>query len=357
MRSAGSIRAFSMPNKDGLVMRMSRWCLFALLILSGLEASAGSATGGREVPLIYFVTWRGCEEACRGFKDYFARERISVEILERDAAQDKTKLAGFVQEAKLLQPDLVLTWGTSVSLGMLGPFDSANPTQHISEIPAVFMIVSQPVDSKLVPNFDSSGRNITGTRYLVPEETQLNVAREYRAFRRLGVIYNPLEKNSVINVERLRDLAEAQDFVLLAHPLPLGRNGEPDAESIPGLVADLARAEVDWIYQGSDSYLVKKSDVLTGAAADHQVPVISAGEMPVRTSGALLGVVNRYYIVGQYAARQALRILRNDAAPEDIPIESPSRFSVIINMTAAQKLRLFPPMKMLKYSEVVVTRK
>jgi hypothetical protein len=42
------------------------------------------------------------------------------QITVRDAARDKSKLAGFLAEAKKLKPDLVVTWGTSVSKRIIG---------------------------------------------------------------------------------------------------------------------------------------------------------------------------------------------------------------------------------------------
>lgn len=302
---------------------------------------------------IYLVLWRGWEDAAQGFKDYLTQERVPFELIVRDADRDKAKLAGFVEEAKRLSVDLVVTWGTSVSLEMLGTHDAVDPAQHITKIPAVFMIVSQPIGSGLITGYESSGRNITGTRYLVPEDAQLRAARSYLQFDRLGIVYNPAEQNSLINVENLRKLSKENHFELIERKIPKNDDGEPDPEAIPEMVASLAKFKPILLYQGPDSFLNVNRDALTGAALAHGIPVLAAGENPVRRSNALLGVINRYYSVGQLTAVKAKEILVDKTEPAEIPIESPKRFSYVINMRVAKALELYPTMSILKFAEII----
>jgi putative tryptophan/tyrosine transport system substrate-binding protein len=326
--------------------------LCAMVVVSGLFIS--SATAGKTSSYqVYLVLWRGWEDAAQGFSDYFNTHQIPVNLVVRDADRDKSRLPGFVQEIKQARPDLVVTWGTSTALGILGPHDTDTPENYITDIPCVFMIVSQPVGVGLVPDFTSSGRNITGTRYLVPERTQINAARSYLPFDRIGVIFNPAEQNSIINVKALRTLAAEGLFELIEQPLPLDDAGDPVTGAIEGLVAELARFAPLLLYQGPDSFLNVHRDRLTGSALAHKIPVLAAGENPVRRSNALLGIINRYYSVGQLTAFKARQILVEKKSPETIPITSPKRFSYMINMRVAKQLKLYPPMNILKFAEVV----
>ncbi len=326
--------------------------LLCLTVLPGVSASDTTAVDTPSYQ-VYLVLWRGWEDAAQGFSDYFQTHQIPVNLVVRDADRDKSRLPGFVQEIKQTRPHLVVTWGTSTALGILGPYDTDTPENYITDIPCVFMIVSQPVGAGLVPDFLSSGRNITGTRYLVPERTQINAARSYLTFDRIGVIFNPAEQNSIINVEALRTLAEEGLFELMERPLPLDDAGEPLIGAIEGLVADLARFSPLLLYQGPDSFLNVHRDQLTGSALAHGIPVLAAGENPVRRSNALLGVINRYYSVGQLTAFKARQILIEGLSPETIPITSPKRFSYMINIRVAKQLKLYPPMNILKFAEIV----
>jgi putative ABC transport system substrate-binding protein len=302
---------------------------------------------------VYLVTWRGCEFACKGFIAYFKTQRIDADIIHRDAGRDKTKMPGFVAEAKNMKVDLVVTWGTTTALSILGTYQSADPAKHITEIPAMFMIVSQPVGVRLVKDFGATGRNITGTIYLVPEETQLKLARSYRPFKKMAVIYNPAEKNSVLSVQNLKAIADKEGWALLDRPVPTGTDGKPATTALPALVAELAAEKPEWFYQGPDSFLNVNRDLFTSEAVKNGIPVFAAGENPVRTSNALLGVVNRYYNVGQFTGARAEQVLLRGIKPGDMPIDSPSRFSVIINMKTAKNLQLYPPLNLLKFSDVI----
>ena len=196
------------------VMRRLRLTWIVIAILTCWSVVPGARSGQQDRPFsIYMAVWRGCEEACKGFQDYFREEGIDADFIVRDANRDKTKLPQFVREARELKVDLVVTWGTSVTVGMIGKISDSNPERHLIDIPVVFMIVADPVGAGIIENYESSGRtNITGTRNRVPEEVQMRAIRAYRYFKRLGIIYNTNELNSVLNVRKIRNLAKKCDL-------------------------------------------------------------------------------------------------------------------------------------------------
>jgi putative ABC transport system substrate-binding protein len=303
---------------------------------------------------IYMAVWRGCEDACKGFQDFFREEAIDVNFIIRDANRDKTRLPGFVREAKDLGADLVITWGTSVTVGMVGTLADSDPSEHITKIPVVFMIVADPVGAGIIENDKSSGRaNITGTYNRVPEEVQMHAIRRYRYFKRLGIIFNPKELNSVLNLEKIRKLARKMRFDLFERSIELDEDGQPIIESVPQKIKELKDRRVPFIYVGSSSFLMRHRDYLTNSAIEQRVPIVSAYEAMARKSNALLAVASRYYSVGKLAGFQAKNILIKKIAPIDLPILSLSRYSYVINMETARKLKLYPPIKVLRYADVV----
>jgi putative ABC transport system substrate-binding protein len=303
---------------------------------------------------IYMVVWRGCEDACKGFQDYFREEGIEVNFMVRDANRDKTKLPAFIREAKELDVDLVLTWGTSVTVGMIGTLADSDPAKYITDIPVVFMIVADPLGAGIIANYESSGRlNITGTLNRVPEEVQIKAIRAYRNFKRLGIIYNTNELNSVLNVKKIRELAKNMRFELFEESLDLDEKGKPIIESVPQKIKELRNRNVTFIYVGSSSFLMRNRDYLTTSAIEQGVPIVAAYEAMARKSNALLAVASRYYSVGKLAGFQAKNILVDEIPPIDLPILNLSRYSYVINMETARKLRLYPPIGVLRYAEVV----
>lgn len=323
-------------------------------LLAGAGGLAAAEGGGRAAvkPFrIYMVLWRGWEAAAQGFKDYFANQGIPVELIIRDANLDKGKLPGFVAEAKELKPDLIFTFGTTVSEEMLGRYDSIDPDKHITDIPAVFLAVSQPVGG-VVPSLESSGRNITGTLYLVSVETHVNLIQSYHPIKRLGMIYNPLERNSQVWAAQLMAAGKAAGIEVIT--LPVGvENGQPLPSTIPEKVAELKAQRVEFLYIPPDTFLVIHRDALTQAALDLKIPTFAAAENPVITSKAMFGGVYRYYTVGQLTAYKAEQILVRKIAPKDIPIDAPKRLSVLINMPVVRQLGFYPPMNLLGLAEVI----
>jgi putative ABC transport system substrate-binding protein len=329
---------------------------FILILLAAYWAMPPSAYSKRLDPPfnIYMVVWRGCEDACKGFQDYFREEGIEVHFIIRDANRDKSTLPAFIREARELDVDLVLTWGTSVTVGMIGTLADSDPGRYITDIPVVFMIVADPVGAGIVANYESSGRsNITGTRNRVPEEVQMNAIRAYRSFKRLGIIFNTNELNSVLNVKKIRELAKNMRFELFEQSIDLDENGKPIVESIPQKIKEFKNRNVTFIYVGSSSFLMRNRDFLTNSAIEQGLPIVAAYEEMARKSNALLAVASRYYSVGKLAGFQAKNILVDKIAPIDLPILSLSRYSYVINMETARKLRLYPPINVLRYAEVV----
>ncbi len=325
--------------------------LLLLLSLTGLLPLPARAEA--PTPRIAMLLFRGCEEACRGFQGYFRQRGIAAEFILRDAAQDKRRIPGLVDEIRRLKPDLVVTWGSSVTLATVGPWNGADPRRHITELPVIFMIVSDPVALGVIEAPDKPRRNVTGTLYLLPMETQIKAARSYLDFKRVGYILNETEPNSITARDDLRRLATAQGFTLVERSLPVSQAGAPDARAIPGILDAFRQERVDLIYQGPDTFLNSRREQLTDGALALGIPVFAAAENPVQTARALLGVVNKYEDVGRFTAAQALRILRDKTPPDRIPAELPRNFSYLINLPVALQLGRYPPLKLLDVAEIV----
>src|SRR6478609_4218138 len=136
--------------------------LLALGLVSALLAADGNAQSSQRAYRIYAITFRGMTDVEKGFQDYFVSHRIPVQITWRDLNRDASRMAGFLDEIKRTRPDLIYTWGTSVTLGVVGTYDGYDPAVNITDIPVVFTLVAAPVLVKIVPDLKSPRRNVTG---------------------------------------------------------------------------------------------------------------------------------------------------------------------------------------------------
>ena len=321
------------------------------IALSALVSAQGP--GEPESFHVFLVTWRGETEVEHGFRAHLRERGIRVRYTLRDIARDRSRIPGIIEEIRRVEPDLVHTFGTSATLGILGAREGAEPGAHVEGIPGVFSIVAYPLQARIVESFESTGRPVTGTAFLAPVATQLEAILAYRDFERLGVIYNPLERNSVINVEELREAAAVRGIELLEASVPLDDGGRPDAGRLPELVDGLASRGVEFMYMGPDSFVTVNSVVISTAAASHGIPTFAGTEATFGRSQAMLGLVSRYYLIGKLAGAQAERILVEGERPEDIPVASLARFSLLIRMPMALKLGIYPPLGLLRIAQVL----
>ena len=302
---------------------------------------------------IYAITFRGATDVERGFAEYFSSRRIPVQIINRDLNRDMTLLPGFLDEIRATRPDLIYTWGTSVTLGVVGPYDAVNRRVHITDIPVVFTLVAAPVLAKIVPPGDAVRRNVTGVVHVAPVEAQIKAMAAYRPFQTLGGGGAPTEQNSVVVLDEIRKLGRANGFDTVSRTFRLDENRKVLAEGAADMVRELKEAKAQWLYLPPDSFLgTLAQDVIIPAAMEAGLPTFASTEQLMQ-AGALSGLVSRYYNVGQFTAHKAEQILLGGRAAAAIPIETLKRFSYQIRISAAEKLKLPPPLPMFSYAEIL----
>jgi len=331
--------------------------LMVLMFGSFLATTAsGSAAGGPDGRgfRIMMILWRGETPVERGFRAQLEARGVAADFLVRDLGRDLGRLPAVLTEARRTRPDLVYTWGTGVTLGTVGRWDAADRASHLADLPVVFAMVSAPRQTGIEPPPEVPPRpNLTGVSHIAPLPAQIKAIRAYLPLDRLGIVYNPDEPNSVANVEDLRALALDMDFTLLEAPVPPDAAGEPDPAAIPGLVGRLARDGAQILYIGPDTFIGNHRDELTAAGLEHGLPCFTATELEIRESDAMLGLVSPYEAVGRLAADKAREILVDGRSPSALPIETLQHFSYIIRLPVALKLRLYPPLPLLDYAEVI----
>ncbi|MCE5974959.1 ABC transporter substrate-binding protein [Sinirhodobacter sp. WL0062] len=314
-----------------------------------------TGTAAAEAAKVMIVTWRGCEEACSGFQDYLTASGHDVAFTLRDAEQDKTRLPGFLDEARQSGTELILTWGTSATIGIAGTLADLEAPQFNHTIPQIFMIVADPVGAGVVQSLEETGRtNVTGTYNRMPETVTLQTIRSYMpAFAHLGLLFNADEKNSVVKRDEMAALAAEQGIAFTAVELPLAEDGHPRAQDIEAGMQALKDTGAEFVYVGSSSFLQAESEALHAAALTTKMPVISPYEDMVRKGHALISVAARYDDVGKLAGRLAEHILFEGATPGSLPVARMQDFAITIDTNMAREIGTYPPLELLDIAETV----
>jgi putative ABC transport system substrate-binding protein len=332
---------------------MRRLAALACFLFLALGLFADRDAAAQRPYRIYAITFRGMTDVERGFQEYFAARRIPVQITFRDLNRDPSRMQGFIDEIRAMRPDLVYTWGTSVTLGVVGPYDVTDSARYITDIPVVFTLVAAPVLAKIVPELKGSRRNVTGVFHVAPTDAQIRAISSYRPIKTLGVLYTPTEQNSVVVVEEVRDIARKQGFNVIAKPFKLDANKKVTSEGAADMIRELKEQKADWLYLPPDSYLnTVTKGLIIPAAMQNKLPTFASTEGLMET-GALMGLIARYHSIGQFTAYKAEQILVHKIPPARIPVETLTRFSLQVRMDAAEELKLPPPLPMFNYAELI----
>ena len=301
---------------------------------------------------IMMVLWDGCEEACHGFQDYISANNIDAKISVIDVKKNPKMIDEAIKKVHETRPDLLVTWGTMISVQMFGTEEQALKQGYSILVPGVFMVVSQPIESGLVSSFVSQGRNLTGVSQLPPVSEQIQAAKQFFPFKKLGVIYNSSEKNSTDVIEEMKKYASLLDFEVFEKQIPLDKTGTPEPKAIAGLAYELAEKKVDLFYLPPDYIMNENRDILYQTAVSLGIPVFSASEGAVRHGNALFSYTHKYYNIGQIAGFKAKQILEGTPA-YNIPIETPIRGIFVVNMDVAKQFNVYPPLSLLPISELI----
>ena len=320
--------------------------LFALL--TGLAQAADNKQ-------ILGVFYEGCENVCEGFKAGIAESGFAADVTIIDLELDESRLPAVIAQARQMPADLVLTYGTNGTLGIIGTLNDRNDPHYLNDIPVVFVKVADPFGTHIAQSFEGSGRaNVAGTFNRVPEAVNIEIVRQYDpTLDKLGLLYNSNEANSAITAAELKQIAPTLGVELVALEIDPGNTGVPDIARIAERMAELRDRGVRWLYVGSSSFLNLNGELFTRMAVENGIAVVSPYEPLVREQQALLSIAARLEDVGRLAADQALRILRDGVSPGDLPIVQATDFAYVVNMDVAKKLGRYPPFAFLQVAEAV----
>lgn len=331
---------------------MKRLIVLLALVLSQLVALPVALATEGEKKHVVMILWRGVTEAEKGFMDYLS-SKVDVNYTLLDAKRDKQTLATYIETIDTYKADLIYTFGTTATLSLLGTQDKPSPFRQQGKTPVVFSIVTDPVGSKIISNADSGQQgNFTGVSHIVPHQVQFNAIGKLPHISTMGVIFNPLENNAVITARKIQALSAQFGMDVYLYPLRT-QQGKPDLNSLPSVIDNMLEDNVELAYLPPDSYIISHGKQIVDGLHAQGIATFSATESPIRKHNALFGIVSRYYNVGEFAGHKAEQILTNKRKAQDLAIEPLSQYSYIVNVKAARTLDYYPPVSILKISELI----
>jgi len=290
---------------------------------------------------VAMLLWRGETEAERGFKDRLQELGYAVQYTILDAKQDHKRLGALLHP---LTPQLdtfnyIYTFGTTVS--------RITRVMVHDRVPQIFNVVTDPVGAGIVQSMAASGGNVSGVSSEVPLRVQIQHALDIIPFQKLGLLFNPREKNSMLVRQELYDLARAWHFELLDLRAP------PARDMLQTQLQKLADGliQVDAVYLPPDSFLVSNAIMIGSQLRMAKIGTIAAVKQFI-DHGALLGMVTDYYHLGRTAAGIVDRHQKGEPL-QHIPVGTVTDPQLVINNTTRRLLRLTIPEPILKKAVLV----
>jgi putative tryptophan/tyrosine transport system substrate-binding protein len=220
-----------------------------------------------------------------------------------------------------------------------------------STIPIVVMAMADPVGDELVASLSRPGGNVTGTTFLGPELTA----------KRMGLL-----KEAIPKISRV---------AALWHPNAYGKrttegllNETKSAALALGWQIQLVTAEnpsdLDVAFSaitagGPDALVVLNSPMfyaehkhIVDLAANSHVPAMYAAR-EFADAGGLMAYGTNSSEVFRSAATYVDKILRG-AKPTDLPVQQPTKFELVVNLTTAKALGLAIPASFLSLADELV---
>src|SRR5262245_36668658 len=248
------------------------------------------------------------------------------------------RFAEIAAEFVRLKVDVIFTAGTPQVLAA---------KQATSVIPIVFATAGDPVANHLVASLARPGGNVTGLSVQSNELAgkRLELLREVvPRLRRLAILVNVGNPVSLLELGEVQ--AAARTLGLEFHTLEIRR-----AEDIaPAFKALEGRAQA--LYVSPDALVITNRARIQTLAMGVRLPTMHGSRDYVEAGGLMSFGAN---FPDQYrrSADYVDKILRG-AKPADIPVEQPTKFDLIINLTTAKALGLDVPDSLLARADEVI---
>jgi putative ABC transport system substrate-binding protein len=242
----------------------------------------------------------------------------------RWAGGDPALFTRYAAELVALGPEILVAHG-SPSVAAL--------RRETSTIPIVFTGVADPVGQGFVNSLARPGGTITGfSAYDPPMAGKwLQMLTQITPpVARVAVLYNPA--TAPFAGPMLRAIEEtAPSLTVAVRAVPVR-----DVAEIEAMMAGLAREERGGVLVLADSFAGAHRDAIIALAARYRLPAVYSYSY-FAASGGLMSYGIEPNDLFRRAAVYVDRILKG-AKPADLPVQNPTRFTLVINLKTAQAL-------------------
>lgn len=282
--------------------------VLALVMAAALFTGCNNTASDKvKIGVVQYVDHPSLDTIRDSFKAQMAAlgyvEGENCEIEYKSAGGDATTQNSIIQTFEGDNKDLIVAIATPTAQAAATVAD---------KIPLVFSAVSYPIEAGLVESLEQPGGNITGTSDEIQISLILDLALQYNPdIKKLGIIYNSSEANSVTNMEKTKAYCEEHGIELIEKTVASTNEILTAAETLC--------AQVDAVFAPNDNTVAAGMAALANAAIEAKIPVYTGADSMVVDGGfATIGI--NYEDLGKETANMADQILKG-TKPGDIPVK------------------------------------
>jgi putative ABC transport system substrate-binding protein len=310
-----------------------------IVVLSLLLAACG---GGQTTYTIGVVNLSfNLEDTVEAFKEgmtelgYIEGENTTY-IYEGPAGIDK--LDAVAQGLVAADVDLILSLTTPAT-------QAAQRATTGTDIPVVFIPVTDPVGAGIVDSLTKPGGNITGVTYGIQEGRRLEwLLQVAPTIEQIYIAYNPDDQSPVLALETVREAAMKLGVELITHEARTSEEATAAFENIP--------KEADAIFFLPDSVVNARGPDWFEKAIDLKLPTSGPNTATVEDGALTTYGVDLTVSAKQQAARLADQIFK-EIKPADLPVET-AEFYLAINLKTAEAIGLDISDEILLQADIIV---
>jgi len=284
---------------------------------------------------------RNQEALLQGLRDLGYIEGRNLVIEYRDAQRKLERLPALAAELVALKVDAIVGAGTLVALAA---------KQATNTLPIVFIAVGDPVSSGLVASLARPGGNITGLSSFSPELVgkRLEVLTQaVPGVNRIAVLWQPGGLGDT-DKEMLREAVVAARVLGVRLQFVEARDPADIDKAFSDMITERAGALIEF----STPLFFNERGRLVDLAAKNRLPAMYSYTAYVH-AGGLMSYGPDLHDMYRRAATYVDKILKG-ASPADLPVEQPTRFELVINLTTAKALGLTIPYTLLARADEVI---
>ncbi len=304
-----------------------RHALIATLLAVFMIISSRASAAEKMIGVIMTGNIPYYREIQKTFAETLQSEGIgpgTAQIVVQSPSPESMSWTNAARKLVAIGSDVIVSYGAPATIAVLN---------ETSDIPVVFAAVFDPKAVGI------AGKNVTGISSKVPITSVIRNFKSIDNFRKLGVVFNDAEKDTVVQAREVKELESSFGYRSVRFNIKRAED--------TGRISN-----VDALFLTTSCAAMHCVDNILGIAHRERIPTASTigGE---ESKGVILTIAANPYEQGREAAKLAAKLIKG-ARPSSIPVESPRKVDMIVNLKEATYMGLKVPFDLLTSATKVI---